>query len=72
MRNWKALLQDYCQKNFQQTPVYRVLQESGPDHSKIFEVSVIIKQEEFGRGTGASKKEAQQAAAAAALSRFNP
>ncbi len=71
LRNWKALLQDYCQKNFQQTPVYHVLQESGPDHSKIFQVSVLINQQELGRGTGASKKEAQQAAAAAALARFN-
>lgn len=71
LRNWKALLQDYCQKNFQHTPVYLVLQESGPDHSKIFQVSVLINQQELGRGTGASKKEAQQAAAADALSRLN-
>lgn len=71
LRNWKALLQDYCQRNYQQTPLYQVLQESGPDHSKIFQVSVLINQQELGRGSGASKKEAQQAAAADALSRFN-
>ncbi|WP_068469059.1 ribonuclease III [Candidatus Protochlamydia phocaeensis] len=71
LRNWKALLQDYCQKKYQQTPVYNVLQESGPDHSKVFQISVLINQQELGRGTGASKKEAQQAAAADALSRFN-
>lgn len=69
LRNWKALLQDYCQKNFQQTPVYQVLEASGPDHSKIFEISAFINQKELGRGKGASKKEAQQAAAADALSR---
>lgn len=72
LRNWKALLQDYCQKKYQQTPVYHVLQESGPDHSKTFEISVLIQQQELGRGTGSSKKEAQQAAAADALSRFTP
>lgn len=69
LRNWKALLQDYCQKKYQLTPVYQVLQASGPDHSKVFEISVIINQKELGRGMGASKKEAQQAAAADALSR---
>jgi ribonuclease-3 len=71
LRNWKALLQDYCQKKYQQTPTYHVLQASGPDHSKIFEISVLINQQELGRGKGASKKEAQQAAAADAISRFN-
>lgn len=71
LRNWKALLQDLCQKKFQQTPVYQVLQATGPDHSKIFEISVLINQKEVGRGKGASKKEAQQAAAADAISQFN-
>lgn len=71
VRNWKALLQDICQKKFQQTPFYQVLQASGPDHSKTFEISVLINQQEMGRGKGASKKEAQQAAAADALSRCN-
>jgi ribonuclease III len=72
LRNWKALLQDYCQKKHQQTPVYHVLQESGPDHSKVFQISVLINQQEMGRGQGSSKKEAQQAAALDALSRVNP
>lgn len=71
LRNWKALLQDFCQKKFQQTPVYHVTEESGPDHSKIFEISVMIQQKELGKGSGQSKKEAQQAAAFDALSRFN-
>jgi ribonuclease-3 len=64
-------LQDYCQKNFQQTPIYDVLIESGPDHSKIFEILVRIDQKKLGQGRGLSKKEAQQAAAADALSRFS-
>ena len=67
--NWKALLQDHCQKHYQQTPVYTVLQESGPDHHKSFEIAVSIQQRVLGRGMGSSKKEAQQAAAADALTR---
>lgn len=69
LRNWKAALQDLCQKRFQQAPVYSVLDESGPDHVKQFSIAVMIGTHELGRGTGASKKEAQQAAAANALSK---
>lgn len=68
LHNWKALLQDYCQKKYQNPPLYHVLQTSGPDHSKLFEVAVLINNEEIGRGKGASKKEAQQDAAANAIS----
>ena len=70
LRNFKALLQDYCQKKFQVTPVYKVLNEEGPDHSKIFKICVVINDKEVGYGQGASKKEAQQAAAADALTRY--
>ena len=69
LRNWKAILQDYSQKKHQKAPIYKVLSETGPDHSKIFHVSVYINDEEVGSGQGASKKEAQQAAAADALTR---
>jgi ribonuclease-3 len=67
VRNWKAELQDYAQKFHQQTPYYKVISESGPDHSKVFHISVLINEVEVGEGHGASKKEAQQAAAANAL-----
>lgn len=70
LRNWKAMLQDYCQKKYQRTPSYHVLEEVGPDHSKMFTISVAIENQELGRGTGTSKKEAQQSAAADAISRF--
>lgn len=70
VHNWKALLQDYTQKKYQQTPIYHVVHESGPDHSKVFEIAVIINEKEWGRGVGASKKEAQQAAAAAAIAQL--
>ena len=67
LRNFKAQLQDYCQKKFQQTPVYKVVSEEGPDHSKIFQICVVVNGQEIGNGQGSSKKEAQQAAAADAL-----
>lgn len=70
-RNWKAILQDYCQKRFQQTPTYKVIEETGPDHSKNFKVSVLMGVKELGQGFGSSKKLAQQAAAEDALSRVN-
>lgn len=71
LRNWKALLQDYCQKKYQRTPFYKLLEEFGPDHSKVFKIAVLVNDEEMGIGEGASKKEAQQAAAADAISQFS-
>lgn len=72
IQNWKALLQDYCQKKYQQPPEYRLINESGPDHSKYFEIAVEIDNQELGRGEGSSKKEAQQAAAKQALEKLPP
>lgn len=71
LSNWKAMLQDYCQKKYQQTPLYQVLEESGPDHSKNFVIAVIIDKQEYGRGSGASKKEAQQSAAENAMEKIS-
>jgi len=62
-KNWKAELQDFSQKKYQQPPVYRVLKETGPDHSKVFHVIAFIDEVKVGEGMGSSKKEAEQAAA---------
>lgn len=70
LKNWKAQLQDFTQKKHHQTPKYKILRETGPDHSKVFEISVHIDEREVGRGQGASKKQAQQSAAANALSKI--
>lgn len=69
-RNWKAELQDYAQKNFQNTPEYRIVDETGPAHKKIFYVSVWINGEKKGEGKGSSKKEAQVSAAENALKKI--
>jgi ribonuclease-3 len=71
LSNWKADLQDFCQKKFGSAPHYEVLESIGPDHSKVFNVAVYLNQMELGRGSGSTKKEAQQNAAAHALSMMN-
>ena len=68
-RNYKAELQDLSQKEFQKIPVYKVVEESGPDHAKIFHVMVLLDDKEAGVGIGSSKKEAEQRAAFDALSK---
>ncbi|MBT3394179.1 MAG: ribonuclease III [Waddliaceae bacterium] len=67
IRNWKADLQDYSQKKHKCPPEYSIIEESGPDHSKRFIIAVAIDGEEVGRGSGPSKKEAQQSAAEDAI-----
>jgi ribonuclease-3 len=47
--------------------VYRVTAEEGPPHQRVFEVAAVIGGEEVARGSGRSKKDAEQAAAEAAL-----
>lgn len=72
IQNWKAILQDFCQKKYQQPPEYKLISEVGPDHSKQFEISVEMNGQLAGCGRGASKKEAQQAAAKDALDNLPP
>jgi len=66
----KTRLQEMAQARGWELPAYAVAAESGPDHAKRFEIEVSLRGEVLGRGTGRSKKEAQQAAAAAALEQF--
>ena len=66
-RNFKSMLQQLAQKEFGETPVYRVLDEKGPDHSKCFSISAVIGPRAFTAAWGPSKKEAEQRAAHNAL-----
>jgi ribonuclease-3 len=66
-RNYKSLLQQHAQKMFGETPVYRLLDEKGPDHSKCFKVSALIGPQSFAPAWGANKKAAEQRAAQNAL-----
>lgn len=65
--NFKSLLQQYVQQQFNTTPVYELLDEKGPDHNKCFESSVVIADRHFRSAWGTNKKEAEQKAALNAL-----
>ncbi|HVT79425.1 MAG TPA: ribonuclease III [Phycisphaerae bacterium] len=66
-QNYKSLLQQHAQKALAATPVYELLDEKGPDHSKCFEVRVLINTRAFGSAWGNAKKQAEQKAAQIAL-----
>jgi len=66
----KSHLQEVVQGHDGLTPVYRVLDEAGPDHNKIFTVGVFVGDKQIGRGAGPSKQAAQQQAAEAALTKY--
>jgi ribonuclease-3 len=67
----KSKLQEMIQSKYKVLPEYKVMGESGPDHEKIFEVAVFLSKTKLGAGEGRSKKEAEQAAARAALRKIN-
>jgi len=66
-RDPKSSFQEKAQDRFGITPVYEVIKEWGPDHAKHFVVGVYLNQELIAKGEGASKQEAQEKAAQAAL-----
>ncbi|MCI9402183.1 MAG: ribonuclease III [Oscillospiraceae bacterium] len=66
-RDYKTALQEFVQRESGQVLTYQLVGESGPDHAKVFTVSVELNGREIGRGSGHSKKEAEQMAARAAL-----
>ena len=63
----KSRLQEVSQDQISITPSYKLISEKGPDHNKIFTVAVLFDNEEIVEGTGKSKREAEQNAAAKAL-----
>lgn len=66
-RNFKGELLEYLQARGRGTPYYEVVEESGPDHAKMFKVGVMTEGTMTGVGEGASKKEAEQRAAEVSL-----
>ncbi len=65
--NYKSLFQQRTQRLFGETPIYRVLDERGPDHSKCFYIVAIVGDRQFSPAWGSSKKLAEQRAAHHAL-----
>ena len=68
--DYKTDLQERVQRKPGQALEYTLLSESGPDHNKSFTMNVLLNGSEIGRGTGRTKKEAEQSAAKSALERM--
>lgn len=69
-KDFKSVLQEKAQEKFSVTPIYKVLEEEGPDHSKTFRMGVYFDERLIATGTGGSKQRAEQSAAEAALANF--
>lgn len=68
--DYKTALQEKIQQKKNQTLTYLLVGESGPDHDKRFEVEVRLNGETLGKGSGSSKKRAEQDAAREALEKL--
>ncbi len=71
LSDYKTRLQEFVQARAQKAPVYRVVASTGPDHSRQFTVEVKVGTSVLGRGSGRSKKAAENEAARAALESFD-
>jgi ribonuclease-3 len=67
----KSRLQQVTQARFDATPVYQIVDHSGPGHAPVFVVEVRAGPEVVARGSGHSKRAAQQSAAHAALQQLD-
>lgn len=66
----KNKLQEYLQDKYKELPIYKVLEQSGPEHKKTYKVGVYFADKLLSSGSGSSKKEAQDNAAASALQKI--
>ncbi len=71
-KDFKSMLQEFAQSRFGITPVYRILEEKGPDHEKEFIAQVLIDERVVECGEGRSKREAEQEAARRAWNILSP
>ncbi len=65
--DFKTALQELIQRQSGQILSYALLGEEGPDHAKTFRAAALLNGREIGRGSGRTKKEAEQSAAENAL-----
>ncbi len=66
-RDYKTSLQEYVQRTPGKSVTYRLVEEIGPDHDRVFIMEAAVDNQVVGRGKGRTKKEAEQLAAKAAL-----
>lgn len=70
-RDSKSELQEFLSSNGGLLPEYRLVEESGPPHDRLFVFQILVGDEIVAVGRGKSKKIAQQAAAAEALTKLH-
>ncbi len=68
--DYKTALQEVTQSKFGSIPVYKLESAIGPDHEKVFSLSLWINDKHYATANGKSKKLAQQAAAKIVLSKL--
>ena len=61
--SFKSRLQEIIQCKYKTTPLYKVVEEKGPEHKRIFKIAVYFKSKRLGIGVAGSKKEAEEKAA---------
>ncbi len=67
LKSPKSRLQEYTQRRWGTRPEYRLLEATGPDHEKSFQIEAWVDGRLVGRGAGSSRREAETAAAAEAM-----
>ena len=70
MQDSKGALQEHLQKDGGDAPTYAIVAQDGPPHDRTFEAAVSRYGVELARGVGKTKKQAEQAAALAALEKL--
>ena len=70
--NYKSILLEYSQSKGFGSPLYKLIDESGPDHDKYFVIEVSINDEQIAKGEGRSKKIAEQNSARNLLKIIEP
>ena len=71
VQDFKSLLQEFTQQAFKSLPKYRLTEETGPAHDKVFRIALAVNGIVLAEGEGKSKKEAEQRAAKEAFFRLN-
>lgn len=67
LKDPKSMLQEKTQEVHKMSPLYKIVKEEGPDHSKIYTTGVFLNNKLLAEGTGKSKQESEKNAAEAAL-----
>jgi ribonuclease-3 len=70
-KDYKSVLQEFCQRQFRCYPEYRMIKRTGPEHERVFWMEVRIGENFYGTGKGRNKKSAEQEAARIAWEAIN-